>query len=164
MKVAVLSGGRSSEHDISLASGAAVAEGLTTSGHEVTAVLIDRDGRWLLDGADVPLVPGGGLLDADAVFPVLHGPNGEDGTVQGALECLDVPYVGSGVLASAVCLDKITFKRLLASQQIPQVDFTAAGEPGWREAAGALGTPLWVKPSRLRIERGDRQGHRPRRA
>lgn len=149
MKVVVLSGGRSSEHEVSLTSGSAVAEGLAASGHEVVAVLIDREGRWLLDGQDVPLIPAKGLLGADAVFPVLHGPNGEDGTVQGALECLGVPYVGSGVLASAVCIDKITLKRLLASSGIPQVDFTVAGEDGWREKAEALAMPLWVKPSRL---------------
>ncbi|MDX6652123.1 MAG: D-alanine-D-alanine ligase [Solirubrobacterales bacterium] len=149
MRVVVISGGRSSEHDVSLRSGAAVAEGLAAAGHEPVALLIDRDGRWLVDGAEVELRPGHGLLGCDAVFPVLHGPNGEDGSVQGALECLDVPYVGSGVLGSAVCIDKITFKRVLAAHGLPQVDFAVAGEDGWREQALALGLPLWVKPSRL---------------
>ncbi|MDX6632748.1 MAG: D-alanine-D-alanine ligase [Solirubrobacterales bacterium] len=149
MRVVVISGGRSSEHDVSLRSGAAVAEGLAAAGHEPVALLIDRDGRWLVDGAEVELRPGHGLLGCDAVFPVLHGPNGEDGSVQGALECLDVPYVGSGVLGSAVCIDKITFKRVLAAHGLPQVDFAVAGEDGWRERALALGLPLWVKPSRL---------------
>jgi D-alanine-D-alanine ligase len=149
VKVVVLSGGRSSEHDVSLRSGAAVADGLAAAGHEVIGVLIDRDGRWLLDGKELEITLGRGLLDADAVFPVLHGPNGEDGTVQGALDCLDVAYVGSGVLGSAICIDKITFKQVLDFHQVPQVGFAIVDEQGWRERAEALGLPLWVKPSRL---------------
>src|SRR5919106_6504420 len=128
MNVAVIYGGRSSEHEISLESGASVAEGLRQAGHEVTEVLIERDGRWLAEGEEVEMRAAGGLLDADVAFPVLHGPFGEDGTVQGALECVDVPYVGAGVLASAICIDKLTFKRLLAYQDIPQTDFCGAGE------------------------------------
>jgi len=149
MRVVVLSGGRSSEHEISLRSGAAVAEGLAAAGHDVTPVLIDREGRWLEAEEPLLLRPGGGLLGADVAFPVLHGPFGEDGTVQGLLECLDVPYVGSDVLASAVCLDKLTFKRLLGFHGMPQVGFVGVGEDSWRERAAALGLPLWVKPSRL---------------
>jgi D-alanine-D-alanine ligase len=149
MRVAVLSGGRSSEHDISLQSGSSVAVGLRDAGHEVIPVLLERDGRWTRDGTDVPLRAGGGLLDADAVFPVLHGPFGEDGTVQGLLECLDVPYVGPGVLAAALSIDKLTFKRLLAFHGIPQVDFCEAGEDGWREQVATMRLPLWVKPARL---------------
>lgn len=149
MRVAVLSGGRSSEHDVSLRSGAAVAEGLAAAGHDVVAVKIERDGRWTLDGSELEVVPGRGLLGADVAFPVLHGPYGEDGSVQGALECLDVAYVGPSVLAAAVCIDKLTFKRLLAFHGIPQVDFCAAGDAGWREHAAAMARPLWVKPSRL---------------
>ena len=82
-------------------------------------------------------------------FPVLHGPFGEDGTVQGLLECLDVPYAGPGVLAAALSIDKLTFKRLLAFHGIPQVDFCEAGEDGWREHVAAMGLPVWVKPARL---------------
>ncbi|MEK6278414.1 MAG: D-alanine--D-alanine ligase family protein [Actinomycetota bacterium] len=149
MRVVVLRGGRSSEHEISLRSGASVAEGLAEAGHEVVAVLIDRDGRWSRDGEGVSLTPGGGLLDADAAFPVLHGPFGEDGTVQGLLECVDVPYVGCDVLASALCMDKLSLKRLLGFSGIPQVDFVEVGEEGWRERALGFGLPLWVKPSRL---------------
>ena len=103
MRVALLAGGRSSEHDVSLSSGAGVAEGLREAGHEVVEVLLERDGRWTLDGEPLALEPAGGLLGADVVFPVLHGPFGEDGTIQGLLEILDVPYVGAGVLGSAVC-------------------------------------------------------------
>jgi D-alanine-D-alanine ligase len=149
VRVAVLSGGRSSEHEVSLRSGASVAEGLRQGGHEAVAVRIDREGGWSCEGEEVRLAPGGGLLDCEAAFPVLHGPFGEDGTVQGLLECLDVPYVGADVLASALCMDKLTFKRLLAFHGIPQVEFVQAGEGGWRERAAGFGLPLWVKPSRL---------------
>jgi D-alanine-D-alanine ligase len=149
MKVAVLSGGRSSEHPVSLRSGHSVAEGLRDAGHDVVEVLIERDGRWLSAGEEIELRAAGGLLGCDAAFPVLHGPFGEDGTVQGLLECLDVPYVGPGVLAAAVTIDKLICKRLLAFHGIPQVDFCEVGEDGWREHAAAMGRPLWVKPSRL---------------
>ena len=149
MRIAVLSGGRSSEHEISLESGASVADGLREGGHEVIPVLLERDGRWTRDGTEVELRAGGGLLGVDVAFPVLHGPFGEDGTVQGLLECLDVPYAGPGVLAAAISIDKLTFKRLLAFDGIPQVDFCEAGEHGWREHVAAMGLPVWVKPARL---------------
>ncbi len=149
MRVAVLSGGRSSEHEVSLASGASVAEGLRAGGHEVVEVVIERDGRWIADGREVELRAADGLLDSEVAFPVLHGPFGEDGTVQGMLECLDVPYVGPGVLAASLAIDKLVFKRLLAFYGVPQVGFCEAGAEGWREEAQALGLPLWVKPARL---------------
>jgi D-alanine-D-alanine ligase len=149
MRIAVLRGGRSSEHEVSLRSGQSVADGLRAHGHEVVDVVIDRGGRWRVDGREVELRATGGLLDCDCVFPVLHGPFGEDGTVQGLLECLDVPYVGSGVLAAALTMDKLTFKRLLAYHGVPQVEFCEAGEEGWREHVAAMPRPLWVKPSRL---------------
>jgi len=149
VKVAVLSGGRSSEHDVSLRSGESVALGLEAAGHEVVRILIERDGRWLADDEEVDLRAGRGLLGCDAAFPVLHGPFGEDGTVQGLLECLDVPYAGPSVLAAAVAMDKLVCKRLLAYHGFPQVDFCGVEEPDWRERAAALGQPLWVKPSRL---------------
>jgi D-alanine-D-alanine ligase len=149
VRIAVLRGGRSSEHPVSLRSGAAVAEGLRSAGHETLDVVIETDGRWLCDGAEVELRAAGGLLDCDVAFPVLHGPFGEDGTVQGLLECLDVPYVGPGVLAAAVTIDKLVFKRLLRDRGIAQVDFCAAGEEGWRERVEQMGLPVWVKPSRL---------------
>ena len=149
MRIAVLRGGRSSEHPVSLRSGAAVAEGLRAAGHEVVDVVIERDGRWLAEGSEVELSAAGGLLGCDVAFPVLHGPFGEDGTVQGLLESLDVPYVGPGVLAAAVTIDKLIFKRLLRERGIAQVDFCEAGEEGWRERVEAMGLPVWVKPSRL---------------
>jgi len=149
MRVAVLAGGRSSEREVSLRSGEAVARGLDEAGHGVVQVTIDRDGAWSCEGAPVELIPGAGLLGADVAFPALHGPFGEDGSVQGLLEWLDLPYVGSDVLASAVCMDKLTLKRLFAEAEIPQVAFAEAGEPGWRERCEGMGLPLWVKPSRL---------------
>lgn len=157
MRVAVLRGGRSSEHEVSLRSGAAVGDGLRQAGHEVLDVVIAREGAWSHDGEPVTIAPAGGLLGCDVAFPVLHGPGGEDGSVQGVLEVADVPYVGSGVEASALCLDKLAFKRVLAAQGVPQVKFLdatvgsafAASREGWREAAEALGLPLWVKPARL---------------
>jgi D-alanine-D-alanine ligase len=149
VRVAVLSGGRSSEHDVSLRSGASVARGLEEAGHGVVEVLLDRDGGWSVGGEPVALRAGGGLLEAEVAFPALHGPFGEDGSVQGMLELLDVAYVGSDVLASATCMDKLTLKRLLASRGLPQVDFVAVGEPDWRPRCESFGLPLWVKPSRM---------------
>jgi D-alanine-D-alanine ligase len=149
MRVAVLSGGRSSEHDVSLRSGAAVAAGLREAGHEALELKIARTGAWEHAGGAVELTPGAGLLGADVVFPVLHGPFGEDGSIQGLLEWLDVPYVGSDVLSSAICMDKLTLKRLFAAHGVPQVDFTAVEGSEWWGRCEALGLPLWVKPSRL---------------
>jgi D-alanine-D-alanine ligase len=149
MRVAVLSGGRSSEHDVSLRSGASVARGLRDAGHEALEVTISRGGGWSHAGGPVELSPGGGLLGAEAVFPALHGPFGEDGSVQGLLEWLDVPYVGSDVLASATCMDKLTLKRLFAARGIPQVEFAAVEGADWWGRCERLGLPLWVKPSRL---------------
>ncbi|HWI07106.1 MAG TPA: D-alanine--D-alanine ligase family protein [Solirubrobacteraceae bacterium] len=157
MRVAVLSGGRSSEHDVSLASGEAVAAGLVEAGHEVLRVTLERDGTWIGGGGEeLALRPGRGLLGADVVFPVLHGPFGEDGTVQGLLELLDVPYVGSGVLASAVCLDKVVAKDLMARAGIAQVAYAGIRAPRWEgerdrvlAELAALGLPVFVKPARL---------------
>jgi D-alanine-D-alanine ligase len=149
VRVAVLSGGRSSEHEVSLRSGAAVARGLREAGHEPVEVTIGRDGRWSAAGAAVELVPGGGLLEADAVFPALHGAFGEDGSIQGLLEQLEVPYVGSDVLSSAICMDKLTLKRLFAAHGVPQVEFTAVEGDDWWGRCERMGLPLWVKPSRM---------------
>jgi len=149
VRIAVIRGGRSSEHEVSLRSGASVAEGLAAAGHETVDVVIGKDGRWSAEGEEIDLRAASGLLGCDVAFPVLHGPFGEDGTVQGLLECLDVPYVGPGVLAAAVTIDKLIFKRLLRERGIAQVDFCQAGEEGWRERLADLGLPVWVKPSRL---------------
>ncbi len=156
LTVAVLAGGRSSEHDVSLSSAAAVREGLAAAGHDAIWVEVGRDGAWRLDGETLSVTPGGGLLEADVVFPVLHGPFGEDGTVQGLLETLDVPYVGAGVAASAVCLDKVLFKQLMTAVGIPQVDYVGVRAERFRAERervlaeiAALGEPVFVKPAHL---------------
>jgi D-alanine-D-alanine ligase len=156
LTVAVLAGGRSSEHEVSLSSGAAVRDGLLQAGHRVIWIEIGRDGRWHREQQPLSVTPGGGLLEADVAFPVLHGPFGEDGTVQGLLETLDVAYVGAGVASSAICLDKVLFKRLMSAVGIPQVNYVgvrAERFPAAREAVlaeiAALGLPVFVKPAHL---------------
>ena len=149
MRVAVLAGGRSSEHEISLASATAIRAGLEQAGHEPVSVEIAPDGRWSSGGEPVAIQPSGGLLGADVVFPALHGPFGEDGTVQGLLELAEVPYVGAGVLASALCMDKVTFKDLMAHASIPQVAYRRAREGDDLRELEALGLPVFVKPARL---------------
>ena len=156
LTVAVLAGGRSSEREVSLASGETVREGLLACGHEVVWVEIGADGAWRRDGQPVSMTPGGGLPGADVVFPALHGPFGEDGTVQGLLETLDVAYVGSGVAASALCVDKVLFKQLMAGAGVPQVAYVGVREHRLQcrerevlaEIAG-LGLPVFVKPAHL---------------
>ena len=131
-RIAVILGGRSSENPISIASAASVIDALEQDGNEVVTVEIDRSGRWALPGParaklaqgsepragnELQRLPGRDvattLADVDVVFPVLHGPFGEDGTVQGLLELAGVPYVGAGVLASALCMDKDVFKSVM---------------------------------------------------
>jgi D-alanine-D-alanine ligase len=157
VRVAVLAGGRSSEHDVSLDSAAAVRAGVAAAGHEVLDVRAERGtGAFRRGEEELALRPGAGLLGADAVFPVLHGPFGEDGTVQGLLELLDVPYVGAGVLASSLCMDKVVFKEVLAAAAVPQVESLPVRRARWLAEPEAvsrdlavLGTPVFVKPARL---------------
>jgi D-alanine-D-alanine ligase len=156
LTVALLAGGRSSEHDVSLASASAVREGLERAGHEVRWVEIERDGAWRHEGERIGLCPGEGLLDADVVFPALHGPFGEDGTVQGVLETLDIPYVGAGVASSALCMDKVLFKELMSACGVPQVEYVGVRVERWREVPlevlgelAALRLPVFVKPAHL---------------
>ena len=156
LTVALLAGGRSSEHDVSLASARAVREGLECAGHQVRWVEIERDGAWRHGEEGLSLCPGEGLLDADVVFPALHGPFGEDGTVQGVLESLDVAYVGAGVAASAICMDKVLFKELMSAAGIPQVEYAGVRAERWRRASAevlgelsALGLPVFVKPAHM---------------
>ncbi|MFY9219900.1 MAG: D-alanine--D-alanine ligase family protein [Candidatus Nanopelagicales bacterium] len=179
-RVAVLLGGQSSEHSISCISAAGVIRALLDAGFIVTAVGITRDGVWVhLPNAQVlqmasdsalPEVPAnarpfaagvqpgatGGLGDvADVVFPVLHGPWGEDGTVQGFLELTGIPYVGSGVLASAVAMHKSTMKSLLVGAGLPVGSWCAVTAHRWRNFAEEvraeieeLSWPVFVKPAR----------------
>ena len=130
--------GQHGDHAVRVASSAAAARQSTTSRWSAprrsARGCATRATRWWpsswratarggTTGEELALHPGRGLLDADVVFPVLHGPFGEDGTVQGLLELLDVPYVGSGVMASAVCMDKVVFKELMAQAGLPQVGY-----------------------------------------
>jgi D-alanine-D-alanine ligase len=117
---------------------------------------VGRDGVWRRDGRTLAVTPGEGLPGSDVVFPVLHGPFGEDGSVQGLLESLGVPYVGAGVTASAVCIDKVLFKDLMATLGIPQVEYVGLradqlrrDPEGTLAAAGAPGLPAFVKPAHL---------------
>jgi len=131
-------GGRSSEHEVSLDSARSVVEGLNPELYDVIPIEIPRHGPALLEA---------GLAGADVVFPVLHGPFGEDGTVQGLLELADVAYVGAGVTASALAMDKDLFKSVLRDKGIP-VARSIALRPGDAPAA-PFGFPCVVKPARL---------------
>ncbi|WP_249011306.1 D-alanine--D-alanine ligase family protein [Conexibacter sp. DBS9H8] len=165
LSTVVLGGGRSSEHEVSLASAASVAAGLRAAGHHVREITIARDGAW---PEGIALVPGAGLDGADVVFPALHGPYGEDGIIQGLLECLAVPYVGSGVAASALCLDKVLFKDVMAAAGVPQVAYRAvdaaafAADPaGAVDSLAPLGLPVFVKPVRMGSSVGIARVNRP---
>jgi D-alanine-D-alanine ligase len=154
LRVAVLAGGRSAEHEVSLSSGRAVRAGLRAAGHEVLWVQIERDGAWHHEGRPLSVCPGAGLLDTDVAFAALHGPFGEDGAVQGMLESLGVPYVGAGVAASAVCMDKVLFKRLMGAAGVDQVEYVGVREQHWLAAravvlteVAVLGLPVFVKPA-----------------
>ncbi len=156
LRVAVLGGGRSSEHDVSLRSAASVAEALDPARYDVVPITIGRDGVWH-DGAGavVTVTPGGGgPLGVDVVFPALHGPFGEDGTVQGLLEMLDVAYVGSGVLGSSATMDKDVCKAILRGEGIDVARDVVVAPASDRAAVAArvaaeLGYPVFVKPARL---------------
>lgn len=168
-RVLVLKGGRSGEHEVSLVSGAGVADALTQAGMDVTTVVIDREGAWTRDGRAVMLGPGSdgrGVLmtldgderwPVDVVFPVLHGPNGEDGTVQGLCEMARIPYVGAGVAASAISMDKALFKALALTHQLPVAEAVVIDRADWTrqptvvraEVQHSVGYPCFVKPARL---------------
>jgi D-alanine-D-alanine ligase len=187
VRVMVIFGGRSGEHEVSLASARAVVETLRGSGrYEVLPVGITREGRWISSDDSmqelesyVRGLTASSLLEplksatrfemsaseklpvdldtADVVFPVLHGPYGEDGTIQGMLELAGVPYVGSGVLASAASMDKVTMKKIFAFHDLPQVEWLGLTRREWerdrrsrlREIEASLGYPCFVKPSNL---------------
>jgi D-alanine-D-alanine ligase len=162
LRVAVIMGGRSSEHEISVASARSVVEGLDPKRYEVREIEIGRDGRWELPRArreeigpgTSPLpVPLNGqpepLGDIDVVFPVLHGPFGEDGTVQGFLELAGVAYVGAGVTASALCMDKDLFKAVMRDKGIPVVDSVTVLERNRKSVENPFGLPVVIKPARL---------------
>ncbi|MEP9372177.1 D-alanine--D-alanine ligase family protein [Mesorhizobium sp. KR1-2] len=178
-RVAVLFGGRSAEHEVSILSASNVVKAIDAATYEVVPIGIGRDGRWFLtsigpDGAlpkvpeggtEVSLLPGGkGRLVAvpnggapfelpkiDVLFPVLHGPFGEDGTVQGLAEVANVPYVGCGVLGSANAMDKDGAKRLMKEAGLPvarAVTVHAGERPSFDAVKAELGLPVFVKPAR----------------
>src|SRR6476661_3896721 len=120
MHVAVLYGGRSGEHEISLRSAESIIAGLDRSKYEVQRIFITPQGRW--EPRAISPEPGGNP-GIDVVFPILHGTFGEDGTVQGLLELADLPYVGAGVMGSAVAMDKEVTKRLLQERGLPVAEF-----------------------------------------
>jgi D-alanine-D-alanine ligase len=169
-RVAVLMGGRSSEHEISLASARSVLEALDPERYETATVAIGRDGRWALGAGNdgrrtaaetlpVPVertVPAA-LADVDVVLPILHGPFGEDGTVQGLLELAGVPYVGAGVAASALCMDKDLFKSVLRDHGIPVTRNITLRDGD--EIQNPFGYPVFVKPARLGSSVGITKAH-----
>jgi D-alanine-D-alanine ligase len=202
LRIGVIYGGRSGEHEVSLASAAAVFKNLDSSRYEAVPILVTKEGRWTVpseppaleaaadaiaasrtkaiaatsreahliahpggdtlmtidrsSGSDVSTVAVSGLA-LDVVFPVLHGPYGEDGTVQGLLELANVPYVGCGVLGSAVGMDKAVMKLLFAAKDLPICDYEVVLTRDWRRDERAvltrvtsrLGFPLFVKPANL---------------
>jgi len=171
-RIAVILGGRSSENAISLASAASVVDALERSGDEVVTIEIDRAGQWqleTLESGSADTESGSGLVrlpskevaakltDVDVVFPVLHGPFGEDGTVQGLLELANVPYVGAGVLGSALCMDKDIFKAVLRDHGVPvtpNITLRLGDEP-----RNPFDYPVFVKPARLGSSVGITKAH-----
>jgi len=196
LRIGVIYGGRSGEHEVSLASAAAVFRNLDRERYEAVPIKIEKDGRWtlparppaLMSAADViaakgeepgqareaHLVAHPGVdtllsidransrssvsgLTLDVIFPVLHGPYGEDGTVQGLLELANVPYVGAGVLASAVGMDKAVMKLVFAARGLPICDYVVITGRDWRRdergsmhhIVNRLGFPVFVKPANL---------------
>ncbi len=178
VRLVVLFGGRSAEHDISCISAANVVRALDPDRYRIELVGIDRDGGWHRADAAAAALAGGAALSAldvtgpptdhaaallpsgddDAptvVLPVLHGPNGEDGTIQGLLEVLDLPYGGSGVLGSSLCMDKAAAKTVLRAHDVAQaewlqLDRSVLDDPGHRaQVLSRLGTTVFVKPANM---------------
>ena len=194
INVMVVFGGQSGEHDVSLRSAQTVIGALDPAKYNVRQVGITREGGWIATGdpmaaltADSPLFqlsdgtpqpgPSEGLADAgppalaresvDVVFPVLHGPMGEDGTIQGMLELVGIPYVGSGVLGSAVAMDKAMAKHVLAQAGIPQGRWSLVTQAEWQDDADGvtgslitdLGLPSFVKPANMGSSVGVSKAH-----
>ncbi|GAA4802832.1 D-alanine--D-alanine ligase family protein [Nocardioides caeni] len=186
IRVAVVFGGRSSEHAISCVTAGSVLQALDRGTYDVVPVGITTDGRWVLEADDperlritgpgeLPAVDGerprfdsATLDEIDVVFPLLHGPWGEDGTIQGLFEMTDVRYVGSGVLASAVCMDKAFMKVALQAAGLPVTAGITITAHEWaeqmdtvRSRCDELGYPLFVKPARGGSSIGIAKAHGP---
>jgi D-alanine-D-alanine ligase len=177
LRVGVIYGGRSGEHEVSVASAASIFRHLDATKYEPVPIRIEKTGRWTLGGKVPQALSAAAVLEqrssealqivepsaavavtgVDVVFPVLHGPYGEDGTVQGLLELANVPYVGAGVLGSAAGMDKAVMKTLFAASGLPIVAHLVALRPEWersaddvtRRVAATLGFPVFVKPANL---------------
>jgi D-alanine-D-alanine ligase len=190
-RVMLVFGGRSAEHDVSRVTAVAVARALDPKRYEVVPVAITREGRWLLADAARELIandpaalpsamdvegsqldqlggvvarPGSGGLGVDVVFPLLHGPYGEDGTIQGLLDLADLPYVGSGVLGSAVGMDKVMMKRAFAACGLPQAAYLSLRDGEERAAfadrvVSELALPCFVKPANMGSSVGVSKAH-----
>jgi D-alanine-D-alanine ligase len=196
LRVALLFGGKSAEHEISLVSARNIAKAMDKQKYDLLAIAIDRHGRWHLDegarllydetrtriefkeartlaavrpgDSSTPLIRAGGsgFGAIDVVFPVLHGPFGEDGTIQGLLKLADLPFVGAGVLGSAVGMDKDVMKRLLRDASIPVPKFAVfqASEKkaiSFSRIKKMLGVPFFVKPANLGSSVGITRVNRP---
>jgi D-alanine-D-alanine ligase len=173
----VLFGGESAEHDVSCVTAAHVIAAANPSAYDITAVGIDRQGRWFLaDSSPDALATGRltahgnpttlpALTRADTVvLPLLHGPLGEDGTIQGMLELANIPYVGSGVLASALCMDKTMAKQVLRAEGLPQPRFVAVHETHFTDShvdniVADIALPMFVKPANMGSSVGVRRAN-----
>jgi len=193
-KIAVLFGGRSGEHEVSLISAVSVLRNMNLDKYEPLMIGITKDGRWMLYEGDLDKIENnkwekearfvvfapdpsyGGFLDinqgndiikVDAVFPVLHGPNGEDGTIQGLLELADVPYVGCGVLSSSLAMDKIASKDMFLRYGLKVADYVSTLYEHFEEAPDdfvslvekRLGYPCFIKPANLGSSVGISKAH-----
>ncbi len=198
LRIGVLFGGRSAEHEVSLVSAASVMGNLDKKKYQVVPIGITKDGRWIAGPSAHKLLTGGGVIPPrlraflppepqnralvalrspkiglqrlDCIFPVLHGPYGEDGTIQGLLELSDIPYVGCGVLGSALGMDKVAQKMVLQANGIPTADFvyttayTYRKQPAkfLKQVKQKIGFPCFVKPPNLGSSVGISKVHNAR--
>jgi D-alanine-D-alanine ligase len=171
LKVAVIFGGRSGEHEVSLVSATSVIKALNKDKYEILEVGITHDGEWLIGEnclenfkskkfenlKPVMFMTKPHAFDFDIVFPVLHGPYGEDGTIQGLFDMFQIPYVGCGVLASSTCMDKLQCKAILQSAGVPVVPYVGFNRKAWKKEQKEilndieknLGIPCFVKPANM---------------
>src|SRR3989338_3974010 len=173
IRVGIIFGGRSAEHEVSLQSAKNVIDAIDKKKYEVVPIGINKNGRWFLNSSSgfllndsnpkliklnkestksLALMPGGDNHRLDAVFPILHGPYGEDGTMQGLLKLLDVPFVGPSVLGSALAMDKDVAKRLMRDAGIPVAKFLVFRkneEVDFQVIQKTLGLPVFIKPANL---------------
>ena len=199
IRVGVIFGGRSGEHEVSLASARSVMSAMDKEKYEIVPIGITKEGRWIASGDPLMALEAGNagvsqpvallgdpsrrglmrledteqavkatrLAELDVVFPILHGPYGEDGTVQGLLELAGIPYVGAGVIGSALGLDKAVFKDVMLAHGLPITDYLLVKRKEWEtvpeevmdRAEAALGYPVFTKPANLGSSVGIRKCH-----